>query len=160
MEQILRVDAPSVEDVARVARNMRPNDFTEFSAVSFADTREALAETLVQRYGTFPGTLCIYDGNEPIAVGAMLQARPNVATLLFFATAEFPRVALGTTKFIRQRLFPMARKSGVHRIECVSIEGYHEAHRWIGVLGLEREAVLRGYGKNGETFIQFAWVQS
>ena len=156
----MRVDAPSAEDVAFVARYMRRQDFLEFRAVSHADTREEMAESLTQRFGAYPGTLAIYDGSAPVAIGAMLQARPNVATLLFFATPEFPRVALGTTRFIRQRLFPMAKKGGVHRIECVSIDGYTEAHRWIEILGLHQEAVLPGYGKRGEAFRQFAWVQS
>ena len=31
-------------------------------------------------------------------------------------------------------------------------------HRWLGIIGLKREAALRGFGKNGETFHQFAWV--
>jgi hypothetical protein len=79
-------------------------------------------------------------------------------TLAFFATDQFPEIALGLTKFIKDRLFPRYRAEGVHRIECLSMEGYDAAHRWIGVLGLKREAVLPKFGKGGETFFQFAWV--
>ena len=37
-------------------------------------------------------------------------------------------------------------------------DGYHELHRWLGIIGLKREGALRGFGRNGETFHQFAWV--
>jgi hypothetical protein len=70
----------------------------------------------------------------------------------------FPKIALALTRFIRSRLFPRYRANGVHRIECASLDGYVEVHRWIELLGLRQEAVMPGYGRGGETFLQFAWV--
>src|SRR5690606_23608090 len=101
-----------------------------------------------------------YLGDEPVAAGAMVGARPNVITLMFFATDDFPKIALPLTRFITKNLFQKYRDNGVHRIECVSIEGYDEAHRWIKILGLHHEAVFPGFGKNGEAFHQFAKVWS
>lgn len=153
-----RIDHALDGDVGYVASNMRQNDVDEFLAVSPATTREALAALLLDRYGGHPSAIVASKDGTPICVGAGIEARPNVVTLLFFATPRFSEVAIDVTRFITRNLFPRYRAAGVHRIEAVSIECYAEAHRWIEMLGLQREAVLRGFGKNGETFHQFAWV--
>lgn len=156
---MLRIDEPSSAFVRYVASNMREQDLAEFLAGSFADTKEELVDALVERYGEDAAVICASDDRAPVAVGAMIMARPNVITLMFFATDRFPKIARPLTRFIRQRLFPKYHAAGVHRIECVSVDGYDKAHAWIKVLGLSEEAVMPGYGKNGETFRQFAWVK-
>ena len=102
--------------------------------------------------------IAVHDEQGPVCIGGGIEHRPNVVTLLLFATDRFPYVALSLTRFVTRSLFTQYRNAGVHRIEAVSMVGHDEAHRWIETLGLKREAVLRGYGKNGETFLQFAWV--
>jgi len=154
----MRLDAPTREDVAFVAVRMRPRDMEEFMAVSYAVNEAELVEGLVARYGGAHDAFCAYQGDIPVAVGAMVEHRPNVVTLMFFATAELPMIGAALTRWIRQRLFPQYRARGVHRIECASIDGYVSVHRWVQALGLKREAVMPKYGRGGETFIQFAWV--
>lgn len=155
----MKLDAPTREDVAYVASRMRARDVAEFMAVSRAETHEELAHGLVDRYGAAPDTFCAYLDNEPVAVGAMVEHRPNVITLMFFASDRLPAIGPALTRWIRQRLFPRYKARGVHRIECASMDGYEDAHRWIEVLGLRREAVVPCYGRGGETFVQFAWVR-
>jgi hypothetical protein len=155
----MKIDAPGYLSVRHVAENMREGDAREFLAVSPAKDRAELVDRLVARYGEAPDAFGFYDEDRnPIAIGAMVQHRPNVVTLAFFATDDFPRIAADLAKFARRSLFPAYQKRGVHRIECISIEGYEAAHRWIEMLGLKREAVMPGYGRDGETYIQFAWV--
>ena len=154
----MKLDAPTRDDVAYVAARMRERDAEEFLAVSRAETKAELVAGLIDRYGEAPDTFCAYLGETPVAVGAMVEHRPNVVTLMFFATDRLPEIGLALTKFITQRLFPRYRARGVHRIECASIDGYAEVHRWVELLGLKREAVMPKYGKGGETYIQFAWV--
>lgn len=138
---------------------MRDSDFREFSAVSWAKTRQQLTDIMVEIYGNHPGGMCAYAAGNPVAVGAMIEGRPNVMTLMFFATDTLADIALPLTRFIRSTVFPRYRDEGAHRIECISIDGYEEAHRWIEILGLKREAEFPAYGKNGETFHQFSWVR-
>ena len=154
----MRLEAPSRDDVARVASRMRNRDAEEFLAVARVDTRAELVSALIDRYGDAQDAFCAYKGDTPIAVGAMVEHRPRVATLAFFATDEISQIGLALTHFIRNRLFPLYRANGVHRIECASIDGYAEVHRWIELLGLKKEAVMLKYGKDGQTFLQFAWV--
>lgn len=156
----MRVEDPSAAHVRYVADRMRDKDVEEFLPLSFATNRAELADLMVEKYGASVYAYCFSDGDEPVAVGAMVEARPNVITLMFFATDAFPKLALQIARFARQRLFPNYRAAGVHRIECVSIDGYEAAHRWIEILGLKREGgPMRGFGKGGETFHQFAWVK-
>lgn len=155
---MLRIDEPNESHVRYVAEHMRRTDVDEFLAVSFAEDRQQLTEIMVAQYAAHPAALCASDEFGPVAVGAMIEARPNVITLMFFATDRFVEIALPLTRFIRQRLFPRYRDAGVHRIECISIEGHYDAHRWLNTLGLSHEARLRGFGKDGEHFHQFAWV--
>lgn len=155
----MRISDPTREAVHFVALKMRERDFAEFSAVSYASTREELADVMAERYGQFEGCVIGHAGDNPVCVGATVMARPNVVSLLFFATDQFPEIALPATRFIKRELFARLKKAGVHRIEAVSMAGHNDAHAWLQTLGLEQETgEMRGYGKNGETFLQFAWV--
>lgn len=145
-------------DVLFVAQNMRASDSREFLAVSQLPDAQALAVDLALRYGQNAATICVRDKTGPVAIGAGVEGRPNVITLMFFATDQFPFVAMATTRFIRQQLFPRYREAGVHRIECLSIDGNTDAQRWIETLGLKHEATLKGFGRGKETFHQYAWV--
>lgn len=155
----MRIDTPTSEHVRYVADHIRPKDAEEFLAVSFAGTQAELADSLVERYSAHHQAYCFSDDDgTPVAVGAMCEGRPNVITLMFFATERFAKLALPIARFTKHRLFPEYRAAGVHRIECISIAGYEQAHRWIRLCGMQEEGVFRGFGKGGETFHQFAWV--
>lgn len=155
----LEIAGAEYMDIALVAARMRDRDVVEFLATSTAVDRPDLAMQLTRRYGQSNELIVArYDG-EAVAIGGLIQHRPNVATLLFFATDAFPAVALGLTRFITRRLFPEVKAVGTHRIECVSHAEHTDAHRWIELLGLRREAEFKRFGRSGETFLQFAWTK-
>lgn len=152
----MRIEAARAEDARYVAERMRAKDVAEFLPLSRCETASELADLMVEQFGDHPAGYTFHL-DEPIAVGAMVEGRPNVVTLLFYATDRFPEIALPLAKFTRRVLFPRYREGGVHRIECVSIDGYEEAHKWIRLLGLDHEAEMPGFGRGGETYHQFAW---
>lgn len=154
----MRIDAPSKEDILQVALEMRPHDAEEFLAGSDAENLDELALRLADAYAGREDTFGFYIGKHPVAIGGMLLHRPNVATMLFFATPAMHKIAVPLVRFVKQRLFPTYREAGVHRIECVSLSSHTEAHRWIEMLGMKRGARMEGFGRNGEAFFQFAWV--
>lgn len=156
----MRIEPAKPADIVHVAAHMREADLKEFLALSPANDRAALALELSQRFGQRNDVFAAWHEEMPIAIGATIEARPNVLTLLFFASDGFRHIGRELTKFMKQRYFPPLIEAGVHRIECVSMEGHKEAHRWIKALGLVQEGgPLRGYGKNGETYFQYAWVR-
>lgn len=153
----MKIDVATKQDVYEAALHMRDSDYREFSALSWAHDRETLARDLAGRPS--PSRPIVARMNDrPVAVGDVLEIRPNVLTLYFFATDDFPRIALQLTRFLRYRLLGPLMLTA-HRVEAASMVGHDTAHRWIRFLGLSEEAVLRGYGKNGEDFVQFAWVK-
>lgn len=155
----MKIEPATRLDVLTVALAMRQRDFQEFTAVTPADTREHLARLMAERYGDRDDVLCVRWGEYPVVIGGALEIRPNVVTLLLFATDNFARVVLPLTRFIKRELFPRYFAAGVHRVEAVAMAGYDEVHKWLGVLGLTPETgPLLGYGKRGEAFIQFSKV--
>lgn len=154
----MKIKPAGFSDFHKVASEMREADFREFSAVSAAKDRAELAAALADRFGWRDDLIGAYAGEEPVAVGALVEARPNVVSLLFLANDRFPAIAFALTRFIVQRLFRAIRRDGVHRIECVSSAEHTDAHRWIEALGLKKEAEMPGYGRAGETFFMYAWV--
>jgi hypothetical protein len=154
----MRISKATPEAVRQVALYMRERDFKEFAAVSAFDDRGDIADALAERYGESPEIHVGYAGDTPVCVGGTVQARPNVITLLFFATDDFPKIGLGITRYIRKQLFPRLIKAGVHRIEAVAMTDYAETRAWLRTIGLEAETgPLLGYGKNGEPFVQYSW---
>lgn len=148
----------SHRDIAEVAFNMRESDYREFSALSRYDSRDDLASELVQRFAGRDDVMVAAHDGHAIAIGGLIENRPNVVSLLFYATDAFPGIGLELTKIIKRDLIPPLKVAGVHRIEAVSMYDHIEAHRWICNLGLAPEGILRGFGKGGETFHSFAWV--
>lgn len=138
---------------------MRERDYKEFSAVSYAQNRQELADSMAERYGERNDVMvgCL-DDMTPVCVGAAIMARPNVITLLFFATDAFSEIALPVTRFIKKQFLPRLIATGVHRIEAVSLAGHDDAHDWLETIGLKPETqAMLGYGRRGEAFVQFAW---
>ncbi len=156
----MRIEKATRLDIRYVALQMRDSDYAEFSALYPAEDRTALAEQIAARFEGRTDVIVALSEGEPVAIGAPIETRPNVITLLFFATDKLPEIGGALTRFILQRLFPPLIEAGVHRIEAVSLDGHTEAHRWIEALGLKQEgSPMLGYGKNKETYLQFAWVR-
>lgn len=159
----MKIEVATAQDVEHVAWRMRPNDLREFMATSHADSHPALVADLKSRVGTGgrDDILAMFadEPAEPVAIAGTPILRPNVVSLLFFATPRFSEIGLGATRFIKQNLFPALRSAGCHRFEAASIDGNDEAHAWMRVLGLRREATARGFGRCGETFHWYSWVR-
>lgn len=157
---MMTIEPAAKIDVFNVAKDMRADDYAEFSAVSHASNRTELARGLAERYGDRHDVLVGTWKDNPVCIGGFVMARPNVVSLLFFATDEFRHIGLGITRFIRQNLFPKLEAQGVHRFEAVSMATHVSAHKWLRTLGLAVETEpMRGYGRDGQDFIQFAKVR-
>jgi hypothetical protein len=155
----MKIEPATEAEIHAVALAMRERDFEEISAVSFADTREELAASFAAQLKNRKDILCASWDGEPVCVGGFIEIRPRTISLALFATDDFPKIALGLTRFIRNQMIPRLVEAGVHRIEALSLAGYDGVHAWLRTVGLVQETgPLLNFGKNGETFLQFAKV--
>lgn len=156
----MKIERATEVHVAHVAARLREADVAEFLPLYAVDTQAELADALVARFKDTPDTYAFLS-DEPVAIGAMVMHRPNVATLAFFSTDRFDEIALPVARWVKRTLFPAYEAEGVHRIDAVSIDGHAKAHKWIRMCGLEPESgPLRGYGKGGETYFIFSRVRA
>jgi len=137
-------------DVLHIAQNMREWDAKEIYANRFEDSPEAIsaiaAETL------YSWTLGL---DEPIAFVGAYPMWPKVWNVWMFATPRVKEIGLPMTQWVLKTFNRGIARSGAHRVECKSMEGHTEAHRWLEALGAEREAAHPYYGKGGETFYTY-----
>lgn len=154
----MRLSQATRDDVHAVALSMRDSDLEEFLALNHAEDRETLAIELAARYGRYENALVAHHNDEPVAVGAFVTGRPGVVTLMFFASDAWQPIAARLSQRLA-RMMEVMREEGTHRIEAVALASHAEARRWLEFFGLRPEGPpMRGYGKNGEIFQQYAWV--
>jgi hypothetical protein len=140
--------------VLPVAEQMRESDRREIFATRWDDDTAALAGEAVE-LGRLVGWVSGLE--RPIAAFGCYEMWPNVYSMWLFATDDFRRIGISMTKLITRSIVPMLFKAGAHRLEARSMEGHHEAQRWLEMIGAKREATLRGYGREGQDFHVYAW---
>jgi hypothetical protein len=152
----VKLERLSYNAVCWIAENMRSEDCREIFATRWDTKPESLATDAMQSYEF--GWVA-WHGDIPVcAIGAMPK-HPGVWSVWMFATDDFYKVALTVTRFARNKMKPVLQ-SVAHRVECRSIEGHTEAQKWLEFLGMTQESVIPKYGKNGETFLLYSFINS
>ncbi len=143
-------------DLLYVADNMREWDRREIFANRWDDDPAPLVSGLLAggEFGWVAG-----DGGLPIAAFGAVPTWAGNWQVWMFATDEWPKVALGVTRFIKKVMIPALEEVGCHRAECRSMEGHAVAHRWLEALGAHKESELPHYGRDGETFYLYCWTR-
>lgn len=138
-----------------ICRNMREADRAEIFALRWSDNPMDLAEDTMNVAG--PKWVAHAEGPGPVAVYGAAPMWPGVWSLWLYATPHFHQIGGRLTRHIQRVMIPALVIAGAHRAEARSMSTHAEAHSWLERLGGQREAVLAGYGKNGEDFLVFAW---
>lgn len=143
-------------DLLYVADNMREWDAREIFATRWTDDRADLAAAVLAcgEFGWVAG-----DGGLPVAAFGASPSWNGVWQVWMFATDDWPKVALGVTRFIKKVMIPALEEVGCHRAECRSMEGHVVAHRWLEALGAHKESELKHYGRDGQTFYLYCWTR-
>ena len=140
--------------MAHIARNLRPPDHEEVLSAA-CRTPDGLAA------GHFAvwNDLCrvVWFADIPTAVVGANEMWPGVWSMWAWGTGHWPYVVGSITRYIRRELDPALRLRGAHRAQAISLATHTDAHRWIEMLGMQREGVLRGYGRAGQDYVMFAW---
>ena len=150
----------NVGSIYNVALNMRQRDYEEIAALCFCENRKELADQLARSWADHKTTIvCGTKELGGIAALTYIPMRKGVWNLGLFATNNFQKIHLSLAKLVINSIIPVLDNANAHRVEAQSIVGYKTVHNWLKFLGLKEESVLKGYGKNKEDFINFAWVR-
>jgi hypothetical protein len=144
------------EDIHYVATHMRERDRREIFATMWGEDDEKLAYDLTWRIANSGEFGWVCGTTRPVAIVGALPVWPGVWNVFMFATDEFPAVALNLTKLIKMRMIPALKESG-HKVFCWSHEGHTQAHKWLEFFGMYKEATVKHYGKNRETFYLYSY---
>lgn len=94
--------------------------------------------------------------DEPIAVFGGLPVHAGVWQMFLMTTREFPKVALGLTKFAKRTVVPkLFGEIGAHRLQCDLHEKHTFVHRWVEGFGAKREGVMEGYAPDGAAYYRY-----
>ena len=148
----------SIGTIYDIALNMRERDYEECSALSFAENRHELAEEIARLGLSLRRPLCAAQKKKVGSQRFYMPLRHGVWNMGLIATDQFNKIHLSLTRLIIKSIIPILDNAGAHRVEAQSIAGYSSVHNWLKFLGLE-ESVIKGYGKNGEDFVNFAYVR-
>lgn len=140
--------------VRAICCQLREWDRREIFALMYGDDPEDLARVTL---AAGPFSWVALRDDQPVAAIGATPAWPGVWRVWAFGTDDFPRVAFLLTRHVLTVMIPSLRACGAHRADCLSVVGHTVAQRWLLSLGAFPEAVLKGYGRNGEDFIMFAW---
>jgi hypothetical protein len=150
---IAQPNQDTIDALRCVCANLRESDRREINALHWDEDPDRLVRSVL--YCPDAAWLAWIDSRPVAAVGAT-PMWPGVWSVWAFGTDEFRQVGLLLTKHVRRFIIPMIQRASGHRAECKTIEGHHEAHRWLESFGLQREGTHPGYGRNGETFHTYA----
>jgi hypothetical protein len=147
-----------LDDLREIVENMRPRDWDEIRSCLWDDDKERFTFQFHHRCQQGGMAWIARWNGKPIALVALIPAWPGMWQAAMFATCNFPQVSVILTRALRKSIIPVISElREVRRVQCHSIEGYDEAHRWLLSLGAEKEAVIPNYGRNGESFVTFSW---
>jgi hypothetical protein len=161
MKSAFVVRPADARDVRHVIVNMRELSAREAFASRDDDDRDRLADDFC---AVLPGltiyALCYETGwaenGKPCALVGCHGIGAGLGTILWVATDEWPPLMVPSHRFWRHHFMPKV----MAKFRRVEFLGGIDAgsRRWLASLGFTEEGVAYRYGKNGEDFIHFAWV--
>lgn len=156
------LEPPTRTAVRDVVLNMRLADWREIFCCRAGDDAESFVDEMILHCAA---GFCAYVARAvgeaaPVAVIGVAALTPVVGSAFMFATDQFDEIGWSLTRRLKSEIVPGLRRAGLARVECRAWEGNSAALRWLRHLGAKPEAVLRGYGRDGETFIQMAWTRA
>lgn len=143
--------------VFHVALNMRPIDREEIYGLRWEEnpfivTNEVMA---CSRFAWVA-----WWNEKPAAVFGGFETHPGAWRMFMFGTDDFPRLALGLTRFcIKTGLPALFNDLKARRLEADSHENHHEAHNWLELVGARREGTRQQFGRDGADYYTYVVVR-
>lgn len=94
----------------------------------------------------------------PAGCAAFTENWAGCWEIWMFGTDEFKSVVVELVRWFRKEANEILTVCEGRRLQCDSSADHHEAHKLIKAAGGIEEARFEAYGKNGEDFIRFVWL--
>lgn len=154
---MVTIEPACLRDVTWIAANMRAQDRREIAAlVGDASMTDAAGAML---RGSPDHAFVAYLDAEPVAAVGVMRHAAHLGSAWAFGTDRTRRVIPALTRWGIAEWKPRMIADGYRRVEVRTIIDHDLSHRWLEKLGFARECLCRGYGRDGETFAQFAYVR-
>lgn len=135
---------------------MRQEDRTEIFGLRNHDNPLLLAAEVIH-YATYGhAAISTYQGRPNAVIGCM-PLWGGVWSIFSFGTDDWSRSVIELSRYGRKVIRPFIEMRGGHRAQCESHIDHTSAHRWLTVMGAKPEGLLQGYGKDGSSYLMFAW---
>jgi hypothetical protein len=131
--------------------NLRPRDREEMAALGVTD--EVALNILTQRVvvgALFPWRWM------PTVVLAFHQVGPKTVEVSMLATDDWRYVSRAVIRWALRFAKPQLLAMGFDRAQCLTMEGYDEAIRFLEFMGFKREGRIVPKGSS-RAFIRYAW---
>jgi hypothetical protein len=145
-------------DLEYICLNLRQADKSEVFALRPHDNPLQLAleaHAYIRNQGR--GKIAWING-RPAAVAAFTEDWPGVWSVWMFGTDDFKAAAIPLVRWARKEAKDILSICAGHRLQCDSAADHHEAHALIKAMGAKEEYRMRRYGKHGDDFIRFVWL--
>lgn len=158
----MRIEPPALADLQFIARHLREADVKEVWAGRWddpaADVSRLMLASQMWRLSQLGPLAQVYSLDAvPVAYLSATWLTPRSVMVHMLATDMFAKIAGDLTKHVLRHVQPALVMKGVARAECRAWEEHETSRRWLEFLGARAEARIEGAGRDGETFIQFAW---
>lgn len=146
-----------IEDLAYLARNMRPDEIAQDLAMTGAAEYDPQQAILKMAAVSGPKFVLLADG-VPVVAGGFWQVRPGVWEGWQLGTvAGWEKHWRAITRWTRKLNDRMLAQPDVHRLQLYGLAGRDKAFEWYErSLGYHREATLSRYCSNGADAVLFA----
>lgn len=156
---MIRVAHPLAEDVAYIARQMRPDEVDQYCAFTGG---EYDADEAIRRFLTIDGPKFVITADHmPVVIGGFYRVRPGVWEGWQAGTmAGWGAHWRAITKHTRRLNDALLQDPSCHRLQLCAVAGRDKTFEWYErSLGYTREAVLKGYCADGRDAVMFARVK-
>lgn len=151
--QRVSIQTANLRDLTYIAANLRPMDWREIACQIPGDMSRTELAALAGSHGE--AWTASLDG-QPVAAFGVSPIAASVLSLWAWGTPRMRRAVPAISRYVNGELASRWVRDGFTRVEARSIEGHHEAHRWMRSFGA-KSVPCPGWGKGGENFILFWW---
>lgn len=149
------------EDIRHVVENMRAADAEEHFACRLSEDRALLARELIlaRTIAIKSYAICTDDG-MPASILTAYLIGPRLGALHRVSTDRWPAVAREAFRFGTKVFVPCVLAPNLRRAECSILAKHRAAGLILRKLGFVEEGLRCRRGKNGEDYLDFAWLNA